>query len=37
MPIVIAAVTIVGVLCVLDLLLTFGVIRRLREHTAMLA
>lgn len=37
MPIVIAAVTVVGVLCLLDLLLTFGVIRRLKEHTAMLA
>jgi hypothetical protein len=36
-PIVIAAVIVVGVLCVLDLLLTFGVIRRLKEHTAMLA
>jgi hypothetical protein len=35
-PIVIAAVAVVGVLCVLDLLLTFGVIRRLKEHTAML-
>lgn len=37
MPIVIAAVAVVGVLCLLDLLLTFGVIRRLKEHTAMLA
>lgn len=36
MPILIAAVAIVGVLCLLDLLLTFGVIRRLREHTQML-
>ena len=27
-----AAVVVVGVLCLLDLLLTFGVIRRLREH-----
>jgi hypothetical protein len=35
--IVIAAVAVVGALCLLDLLLTFGVIRRLREHTAMLA
>lgn len=32
MPILIAAVAIVGALCLLDLLLTFGVIRRLREH-----
>lgn len=37
MPIVIAAVAVVGALCLLDLLLTFAVIRRLREHTAMLA
>ncbi len=37
MPILIAAVAVVGVLCLLDLLLTFGVIRRLKEHTAMLA
>lgn len=36
MPILIAAVVIVGVLCLLDLLLTFGVIRRLREHTEFL-
>jgi hypothetical protein len=36
MPIVIAAVAVVGGLCLLDLLLTFGVIRRLREHTDML-
>jgi len=32
----IAAVAVVGCLCLLDLLLTFGVIRRLREHTTML-
>jgi hypothetical protein len=32
----VAAVAIVGVLCLLDLLLTFGVIRRLREHTEMI-
>jgi Redoxin len=31
------AVVVVGTLCLLDLLLTLGVIRRLREHTAMLA
>lgn len=37
MPILIAAVIVVGVLCVLDLLLTMGVIRRLKEHSAMLA
>jgi len=36
MPIVIAAIAVVGVVCLLDLLLTFGVIRRLREHTEML-
>lgn len=33
----VAAVVIVGLLCLLDLVLTFGVIRRLREHTALLA
>jgi thiol-disulfide isomerase/thioredoxin len=32
-----AAVVIVGALCVIDLLLTVGVIRRLREHTELLA
>src|ERR1022692_1555422 len=32
-----AAVAVVGALCLLDLLLTFGVIRRLREHTEMLS
>jgi hypothetical protein len=37
MPIVIAVLVFVGGLCVLNLLLTFGVIRRLREHTEMLA
>jgi thiol-disulfide isomerase/thioredoxin len=36
MPIVITAIVVVGGLCLLDLLLTFGVIRRLREHTSML-
>lgn len=35
--ILIAAVALVGVLCLLDLLLTFGVIRRLREHTDLLS
>jgi thiol-disulfide isomerase/thioredoxin len=37
MPFVIAAVALVGVLCALDLVLTFGVIKRLREHTELLA
>jgi hypothetical protein len=37
MPILIAAVVAVACLCLLDLLLTFGVIRRLREHTDLLA
>jgi hypothetical protein len=37
MPIVIAALVFVGGLCLLDLLLTFGVIRRLREQSEMLA
>jgi len=32
-----AAVALVGALCLLDLLLTFGVIRRLREHAEMLS
>jgi hypothetical protein len=31
-----AAVIIVGILCLLDMLLTFGVIRRLREHSDLL-
>jgi hypothetical protein len=31
-----AAVILVGTLCALDLLMTFGVVRRLREHTATL-
>jgi len=37
MPVLIAAVIAVGTLCLVDLLLTFGVIRRLREQTALLA
>ncbi|MEV7806795.1 TlpA disulfide reductase family protein [Microbispora sp. NPDC088329] len=37
MPFLIALVVLVGVLCVLDLLLTLGVIRRLRVHGEMLA
>lgn len=32
-----AAVVVVGLLCLLDLVLTFGVIRRLREHTSLLS
>ncbi len=36
MAILIAAVAVVGVLCVLDLLMTFGVLRRLREHTELI-
>lgn len=36
MAILTAAVVVVGVLCLLDLLLTLGVVRRLREHTALL-
>jgi hypothetical protein len=37
MAILTGAVVIVGALCLVDLLLTFGVIRRLREHTEILA
>ena len=37
MPFVIAAVALVGVVCVLNLVLTVGVIKRLREHTALLS
>jgi hypothetical protein len=37
MAVLIGAVVLVGALCLLNLLLTFGVIRRLREHTEMLA
>src|SRR5437763_1300358 len=36
MPFVIAAVVIVGVIAIVDLLLTYGVVRRLREHTRQL-
>jgi hypothetical protein len=32
-----AGLVLVGALCLLDLLLTFGVLRRLREHSAVLA
>ncbi|MFI6505081.1 hypothetical protein [Nonomuraea typhae] len=37
MSVLIAAVVLVGVLCLFDLVLTFAVLRRLREHTAELA
>lgn len=37
MPFLITAVVLVGLLCVLDLILTFGVMRRLREHTTLLS
>ncbi|MEU5427843.1 redoxin domain-containing protein [Streptomyces olivoreticuli] len=37
MPVLIAAVVLVGSLCTLDLLLTLGVIKRLKEHTALLS
>ncbi|MFF4737299.1 TlpA family protein disulfide reductase [Streptomyces sp. NPDC001262] len=37
MPVLIAAVVLVGLLCALDLILTLGVIKRLREHTALMA
>lgn len=36
MPYLIAALVLVGTVCVLNMLLTFGVIRRLREHTKLL-
>ncbi|WP_020391121.1 TlpA family protein disulfide reductase [Kribbella catacumbae] len=36
MPYVVAGLILVGVMCLLDLLLTFGVVRRLREHTERL-
>ena len=36
MPFVIAAVVIVGLISIVDLLLTYGVVRRLREHTRQL-
>lgn len=35
-PVLIAAVILAGAVCLTDLLLTFGAIRRLREHTVML-
>jgi len=37
MPVLIALVVIVGLLCLADLLLSFGIVRRLREHTALLS
>lgn len=37
MPFVVAGLVLVGVLCLIDMLLTFAVLRRLREHTARLA
>jgi thiol-disulfide isomerase/thioredoxin len=37
MAILTAAVVVVGALCVVDLLLSVGIIRRLREHTEMLS
>ena len=37
MAVLTAAVIAVGLLCLLDLLLTFGVIRRLRQHTELLS
>ena len=36
MPFVIAAVVIIGMISIVDLLLTYGVVRRLREHTRQL-
>lgn len=33
MPFLVTAVVLVGLLCAVDLLLTFAVLRRLREHT----
>jgi thiol-disulfide isomerase/thioredoxin len=37
MPILIAAVVLVGLFCALDLILTLGIIKRLREHTELLS
>ena len=36
MSVLTAAVVVVGILCVLDLLLSFGIIRRLREQNEAL-
>jgi hypothetical protein len=37
MPFVVSGIILVGVLCLLDMLMTFAVLRRLREHSARLA
>ncbi|MFB6714178.1 TlpA family protein disulfide reductase [Streptomyces sp. NPDC056358] len=37
MSFLVAAVVLVGLVCTLDLVLTVGVVKRLREHTALLA
>ncbi|MDJ1137959.1 TlpA family protein disulfide reductase [Streptomyces iconiensis] len=37
MAFLVAAVVLVGLLCTLDLVLTVGLVKRLREHTALLA
>jgi hypothetical protein len=37
MPVLIAAVAMLGAVCLLDLVLTFGVIRRLRVHSELLS
>ncbi|MEU4475156.1 hypothetical protein [Micromonospora sp. NPDC023888] len=37
MPILVAALVLVGLLCALDLILTLGVVQRLRKHGALLA
>jgi len=37
MPYLVAAVVLVGLLCLVDLVLTFGVIRRLRQHAELLS
>lgn len=36
MPVLTAVVTLVGILCALNLVLTLGVVKRLREHTQLL-
>jgi hypothetical protein len=37
LPYLVASVVFVGVLCALDLILTLAIVRRLREHAALLA
>ncbi|OLT19617.1 hypothetical protein BJF79_47645 [Actinomadura sp. CNU-125] len=37
MPVIVSLVVLVGVICVLDLVLTLGVVRRLREHSELIA